>query len=95
MSMSGCNSKLYLYLMELLIDYFYSIRILVTSDHSGLIETVKNSISIHSIKKEAYIKKWNEEGSVFTLKDYYVKVNLLKKKRRKVTKSRVEIWTRT
>ncbi|CEG83780.1 Putative Atypical/PI4K protein kinase [Rhizopus microsporus] len=49
------------------------IRVLVTSDHSGLIETVKNSISIHSIKKEAYTKKWNEEGSVFTLKDYYIK----------------------
>jgi hypothetical protein len=52
-----------------------SIRILVTSDDSGLIETVKNSISIHSIKKEAYIRKWNEEGAVFSLKDYYIRVS--------------------
>ncbi|CAO3703008.1 unnamed protein product [Rhizopus stolonifer] len=49
------------------------IRVLVTSDESGLIETVKNSISIHSIKKEAYTRKWNEEGAVFTLKDYYLR----------------------
>lgn len=48
-----------------------SVRILVTSDDSGLIETIKNSISIHSIKKEAYIRKWNKEGQVFTLYDYY------------------------
>ncbi|KAI7889458.1 kinase-like domain-containing protein [Mucor mucedo] len=47
------------------------VRILVTSDDSGLIETIKNSISIHSIKKEAYIRKWNKEGQVFTLYDYY------------------------
>ncbi|CAO3642778.1 unnamed protein product [Mucor hiemalis] len=47
------------------------IRILVTSDDSGLIETVKNSISIHSIKKEAYIRKWNEEGAVFSLQNYF------------------------
>lgn len=47
---------------------------LVTSDDSGLIETVKNSMSIHSIKKEAYTRKWNEEGSAFTLKDYYLRV---------------------
>ncbi|KAG1222563.1 hypothetical protein G6F35_005219 [Rhizopus arrhizus] len=49
------------------------IRVLVTSDDSGLIETVKNSMSIHSIKKEAYTRKWNEEGSAFTLKDYYLR----------------------
>jgi phosphatidylinositol 4-kinase len=46
----------------------------VTSDDSGLIETVKNSISIHSIKKEAYTRKWNEEGAVFSLEDYYKRV---------------------
>ncbi|GAA5810872.1 hypothetical protein MFLAVUS_004300 [Mucor flavus] len=47
------------------------VRILVTSDDSGLIETIKNAISIHSIKKEAYIRKWNPEGQVFSLQDYY------------------------
>ncbi|OBZ80960.1 Phosphatidylinositol 4-kinase PIK1 [Choanephora cucurbitarum] len=49
------------------------IRVLVTSDDSGLIETVKNSISIHSIKKEAYTRKWNEQGAVFSLKDYFIR----------------------
>ncbi|KAI8969727.1 kinase-like domain-containing protein, partial [Pilobolus umbonatus] len=51
-------------------------RILVTSDESGLIETIKNAISIHSIKKKAlsgtdgyyslfqyYIKKWGAPES--------------------------------
>jgi phosphatidylinositol 4-kinase len=55
---------------------------LVTSDDSGLIETVKNSISIHSIKKEAYTRQWNKAGSVFSLQDYYTKVS---KKKRKVS----------
>ncbi|CAJ0833297.1 14996_t:CDS:2 [Entrophospora sp. SA101] len=48
-------------------------RVLVTSDHSGLIETIQNSISIHSIKKDAYAKRLNEKGFVFTLFDYFVK----------------------
>lgn len=57
-------------------ERLFSIRVLVTSDDSGLIETVKNSISIHSIKKEAYTRKWNEEGAVFSLKDYYTRVSV-------------------
>ncbi|RIA96261.1 kinase-like domain-containing protein [Glomus cerebriforme] len=48
-------------------------RVLVTSDNSGLIETIQNSISIHSIKKDAYAKKLNEKGFMFTLFDYFVK----------------------
>ncbi|KAG0016815.1 Phosphatidylinositol 4-kinase pik1alpha (PI4-kinase)(PtdIns-4-kinase) [Podila clonocystis] len=46
-------------------------RILVTSDNSGLIETVRNTISIHSIKKDAYARRLNEVGIVFTLYDYF------------------------
>ncbi|KAG0366320.1 kinase-like domain-containing protein [Gamsiella multidivaricata] len=46
-------------------------RILVTSDNSGLIETVRNTISIHSIKKDAYARRLNEVGVVFTLYDYF------------------------
>ncbi|KAI9474221.1 MAG: kinase-like domain-containing protein [Benjaminiella poitrasii] len=49
------------------------IRVLVTSDDSGLVETVKNSISVHSIKKEAYRRKWNQNGAIFSLKDYYTR----------------------
>ncbi|CAG8599046.1 10872_t:CDS:10 [Acaulospora morrowiae] len=48
-------------------------RVLVTSDNSGLIETIQNSISIHSIKKDAYAKRLNEKGFMFTLFDYFVK----------------------
>ncbi|CAG8464975.1 6279_t:CDS:10 [Ambispora gerdemannii] len=48
-------------------------RVLVTSDNSGLIETITNSISIHSIKKDAYAKRLNEKGFMFTLFDYFVK----------------------
>jgi phosphatidylinositol kinase/protein kinase (PI-3 family) len=50
-------------------------RILVTSDNSGLIETVRNTISIHSIKKDAYARRLNEVGIVFTLYDYFQQVN--------------------
>ncbi|KAF9580450.1 Phosphatidylinositol 4-kinase pik1alpha (PI4-kinase)(PtdIns-4-kinase) [Lunasporangiospora selenospora] len=46
-------------------------RILVTSDNSGLIETIRNTISIHSIKKDAYARRLNEVGVVFTLYDYF------------------------
>lgn len=52
----------------------YSIRVLVTSDNSGLIETVRNSISIHSIKKDAYTRGWNDAGTVYTLYDYFKRV---------------------
>lgn len=51
--------------------YYY--RVMITSDNSGLIETVSNSISVHSLKKEAYAKKLNRTGELFTLYDYYVR----------------------
>ncbi|KAI7906146.1 kinase-like domain-containing protein [Cokeromyces recurvatus] len=53
------------------VKYF---RILVTSDSSGLIETLRNTISIHSIKKTAYTRGWNQKGAVYTLYDYYEKI---------------------
>lgn len=57
----------------------YSFRVLVTSDSSGLMETVRNAISIHSIKKDAYTRGWNTKGAVFTLHDYYEKVRKWKR----------------
>lgn len=48
-------------------------RILVTSDSSGLIETIENAISIHSLKKDAYARSLNDKGFIFTLFDYFVK----------------------
>ncbi|KAI9027305.1 kinase-like domain-containing protein [Phycomyces nitens] len=50
------------------VKYF---RVLVTSDNSGLIETLRNTISVHSIKKDAYTRGWNAKGVVFTLRDYF------------------------
>ncbi|KAK9717510.1 Phosphatidylinositol 4-kinase pik1alpha (PI4-kinase)(PtdIns-4-kinase) [Basidiobolus ranarum] len=47
-------------------------RILVTSSSSGFIETVRNTISLHSLKKEGYNKQLNQQGVVFTLYDYFV-----------------------
>jgi phosphatidylinositol kinase/protein kinase (PI-3 family) len=49
----------------------------VTSDGSGLIETLRNTVSIHSIKKDAYTRGWNEKGAVFTLSDYFEKVKII------------------
>ncbi|KAG2229196.1 hypothetical protein INT48_003880, partial [Thamnidium elegans] len=57
--------------VDVWVKYF---RVLVTSDGSGLIETLRNTISIHSIKKDAYTRGWNEKGAVFTLYDYFEKL---------------------
>ncbi|KAI8337244.1 kinase-like domain-containing protein [Chlamydoabsidia padenii] len=43
-------------------------RVLVTSDNSGLIETIRNTISVHSIKKNAYTKQNNTK---YTLRDFF------------------------
>ncbi|RKO87446.1 kinase-like domain-containing protein, partial [Blyttiomyces helicus] len=48
-------------------------RILITSDQSGLMETIRNAISVHSIKKEGYAKRQNQRGLAFTLYDYFVR----------------------
>ncbi|KAG7196152.1 Phosphatidylinositol 4-kinase pik1alpha (PI4-kinase)(PtdIns-4-kinase) [Scheffersomyces spartinae] len=50
-------------------------KILITSSNTGLVETINNSMSIHSIKKsltEMSIKRGeNLRGRIFTLKDYF------------------------
>jgi hypothetical protein len=48
---------------------------LVFDDQSGLIETITDSISIHSIKKEGYANRLNENGIAFSLYDYFVLVS--------------------
>jgi hypothetical protein len=47
---------------------------MAVSNHSGLIETITDSISIHSIKKDAYIRGYNRPGYPYTLLEYFVKV---------------------
>ena len=52
----------------------YPFQILITSDQSGLIETIRDSVSIHSIKKEAYKSHGVNEPFTFTLYNYFLKV---------------------
>ncbi|GAA5934417.1 1-phosphatidylinositol 4-kinase [Sporobolomyces koalae] len=54
--------------------WIYYFRILVTSENSGLIETITDSVSIHSIKKDAYARVAEDGTQVFasfTLADYF------------------------
>jgi len=56
----------------------HSFRILVTSEQSGLIETITDAVSIHSIKKDAYARTAADGTQVFnsfTLYDHYVEVS--------------------
>ncbi|TPX61590.1 1-phosphatidylinositol 4-kinase [Spizellomyces sp. 'palustris'] len=48
-------------------------RILITSEQSGIVETIRDAISVHSIKKNGYAQHLNEKGLAFTLYDYFVK----------------------
>lgn len=58
-------------MLNLLIFDLLSYRVLVTSNNSGLIETIRNTMSIHSIKKTAYTK---QDGSTYTLRDFFEQV---------------------
>lgn len=53
-------------------------KILITSANAGLVETITNAMSIHSIKKsltELSIENGeNAKGRIFTLKDYFQKL---------------------
>ena len=42
-------------------------------DNSGLIETIRNTLSVHSIKKDGYVNGYNEENAPFTLYDHFVR----------------------
>ncbi|CEH17272.1 1-phosphatidylinositol 4-kinase [Ceraceosorus bombacis] len=48
-------------------------RVLVTSENSGLMETVTDAVSVHSIRKEAYTRRVNE-GKLgnYSLYDHFV-----------------------
>ncbi|KAL7753394.1 Phosphatidylinositol 4-kinase pik1alpha (PI4-kinase)(PtdIns-4-kinase) [Sorochytrium milnesiophthora] len=52
--------------------WVYNYRVLVTGSGCGLIETVRNSISIHSLKKEAYSRNQHIENFTYTLNDYFL-----------------------
>ncbi|GAA6009339.1 1-phosphatidylinositol 4-kinase [Rhodotorula paludigena] len=55
--------------------WVYYFRILVTSENSGLIETINDAVSIHSLKKDAYARRAADGTQVFdsfTLYDHFV-----------------------
>lgn len=56
---------------------FVSFRILITGETSGLVETVTDAVSVHSIKKGEYAKRLAEGGPIghVSLMDHYVNVN--------------------
>ncbi|PWY99187.1 hypothetical protein BCV70DRAFT_201393 [Testicularia cyperi] len=57
---------------ECWVRYF---RILVTSENSGLMETITDAVSIHSIKKEAYSRMAEDDKSTsYSLYDHFVNV---------------------
>lgn len=55
-----------------------NMKIVVTSSHSGLVETINNALSVHSIKKtmtEISIQNGNNpKGFVASIKDYFLKI---------------------
>ncbi|CAO1619945.1 unnamed protein product [Parajaminaea phylloscopi] len=63
-----CSSKIW-------VRYF---RILVTSENSGLMETVTDAVSVHSIKKEAYARAQKVNGAeggkitTYSIYDHFV-----------------------
>ena len=58
---------------------FTSYRVLVASADGGLVETVTDAISIHSIKKAAINRRWSGVGvyppaeAVWSLRDHYIR----------------------
>ncbi|EPZ32863.1 Phosphatidylinositol 4-kinase domain-containing protein [Rozella allomycis CSF55] len=53
--------------------WLYYFRVMAISNDSGLIETVLNTISVHSIKKDAYVSRYNSPGVPYTLYDHFIK----------------------
>lgn len=51
--------------------YYY--RVLITSSSTGLIETISNSVSVHSIKKEAHARGLGSEAKVYSLYDHFLR----------------------
>ncbi|GAA6048349.1 hypothetical protein JCM3770_000962 [Rhodotorula araucariae] len=55
--------------------WVYYFRILVTSENSGLIETINDAVSVHSLKKNAYASRAEDGTQVFdsfTLYDHFL-----------------------
>ncbi|OBA22191.1 kinase-like protein [Metschnikowia bicuspidata var. bicuspidata NRRL YB-4993] len=61
-----------------LLTWTKRMKILITSANTGLVETITNAISIHSIKKSlteiSIAEGQNTRRRIFTLKDYFIKL---------------------
>lgn len=53
-------------------------RILITGEQSGLVETITDAVSVHSIKKGEYARRISEGGPIgqVSLMDHFVSVSL-------------------
>ncbi|KAI8874231.1 hypothetical protein GQ42DRAFT_159911 [Ramicandelaber brevisporus] len=56
--------------LDIWVKYY---RILVTSNNSGLVETIQNTISVHLMRKDAYARRMNALGQEFTISDYFIR----------------------
>lgn len=55
-----------------------SFRILITGEQSGLVETITDAVSVHSIKKGEYARRLAEGGPMgrVSLMDHFVSVRI-------------------
>ncbi|KAI8812580.1 kinase-like domain-containing protein [Cladochytrium replicatum] len=53
--------------------WVHHFKILVTSEQAGLVETIRNTISIHSIKKMGQTKAMTDAGQSFTLYHHFLR----------------------
>lgn len=61
--------------------WVYPFSIMITSDQSGLVEVIPDSISIHSLKKNGYAKRLNLPGIAYTIYDHFIRVCAFLKRR--------------
>lgn len=57
-------------------DACHSYRIFVTGESTGLMETIVDAVSLHSLKKAAYSRLTREGGALpsYSMYDYYLEV---------------------
>ncbi|KAI8809253.1 kinase-like domain-containing protein [Cladochytrium replicatum] len=53
--------------------WVHNFKILVTSEQAGLVETIRNTISIHSIKKMGQTKAMTDASQTFTLYHHFLR----------------------
>lgn len=74
----GLDCKSLVPLFERVMRLIISFRILITGEQSGLVETITDAVSVHSIKKGEYARRVAEGEAIGTvsLMDHFVAVRL-------------------